>query len=251
MSMEHHNLFSKNSRIYAGARPLYPKEIYEYLASVCPNRKVAWDGACGNGQAANGLARYFERVEASDVSEQQIANALEHPKVFYSVQVSEKTDFIDNQFDLVCIAQALHWFDFEAFWPEVKRVLRPEGIFAAWGYSWFSIADAIDETIQEELLKPIAPYWAPQNKLLWDHYENIQFPFERLCPPRIEMNMEWNLEQLFSYLESWSAVRLCVEENGRQFFENAYDSVESLWGGTSAKKAVEMDFCMLVGRNET
>jgi ubiquinone/menaquinone biosynthesis C-methylase UbiE len=48
------------------------------------------------------------------------------------VQSAESTTFIDESFDAVCVAQALHWFDYELFWPEVQRVLKPSGVFAAW-----------------------------------------------------------------------------------------------------------------------
>lgn len=34
---------------------------------------------------------------------------------------------------LVTIAQALHWFDRPLFYAEVARILRPGGVFAAWG----------------------------------------------------------------------------------------------------------------------
>lgn len=249
--MDHHNLFNEKSEYYAKARPQYPEEIYEYLVTVCHDHKTVWDGACGNGQAAVGLARYFERIEATDISEGQIANAIQHPKVTYTVQSSEKTDFHDNQFDLVSIAQALHWFDYQLFWPEVKRVLKSRGVFAAWGYSWFSIEDRIDAIIQEEFLRHLEPYWAPQNKLLWDYYRNIPFPFERLATPEIEMKMIWNLNQLFAYLHSWSATRHCIEKTGSAFMSDAYKVVKSKWGQAGKKKIIEMDFCMIVGRNES
>ena len=53
--------FSKQSQLYAQYRPKYPAEIYSYLASLAPGRSLAWDCGTGNGQAAIGLADYFER----------------------------------------------------------------------------------------------------------------------------------------------------------------------------------------------
>ena len=246
--MNHQQLFNEKSQHYANIRPQYPQEIYEYLASICQEQNFVWDGACGNGQASVGLGRYFAHVEATDISEQQIAHAIQNPKVTYTVQAAEKTNFSDNQFDLVTVAQALHWFDLNLFWTEVKRVLKPAGIFATWGYSWFSVDDQVDATIKEIFLKILDPYWAPQNKLLWDHYRQIPLPFKQLPVPKIEMKMRWDLNQLFTYLQSWSATRLCIEEIGTDFLSVAYESVKLVWGEESKTKDVIMDFFMLVGQ---
>ena len=248
--MDHHELFNQKSELYAKARPQYPAELFNYLAAICDERKTAWDGACGNGQAAIDIVPYFDLVQATDISEGQIANAIPNPKVTYSVQPSEATHFHENQFDLVCIAQALHWFDYDLFWPEVKRVLKPRGVFAAWGYSWFSVEERIDACIKEKFLKFLGPYWAKQNKLLWDRYQNVPFPLVRIEPPQIAMKMAWDLNQLFGYLRSWSAARRCMEDIGETFFADAYDGTKEEWGSVNIKKNVVMDFCLIVGRNE-
>jgi hypothetical protein len=97
----------------------------------------------------------------------------------------------------------------------------------------------------------LEPYWPPQIWLLWDRYRNVPFPFERLEVPSIEMTMNWNLYQLFAYMQSWSAVKLGIGEIGRGFWEDAYHAVRSEWGDPRKKKTVDMDFCMLAGRNVT
>ena len=170
--------------------------------------------------------------------------------MIYSVQPSENTEFHDEQFDIVCIAQALHWFDLDQFWPEVKRVLKPGGLVAAWGYSWFPISAPVDRSIQEEVLEFLGPYWPEQNKLLWDHYRNLSFPFDPIQPPAIEMNVAWDLQQLFGYLRSWSATRRWLEEVGETQFQKAYQRTKAVWGDEKSKKRVKMDFCLVVGRNQ-
>ena len=94
--MDHHNLFNEKSEYYARARPHYPKELFQYLNSVCDGHKAAWDAACGNGQAAVSLACFFEQVQATDISEQQIAHAIQNPEVTYSVQPVETTNFYED-----------------------------------------------------------------------------------------------------------------------------------------------------------
>jgi len=123
------DLFSEKSDLYAQARPQYPQALFDFLSSCVVHHGSVWDCATGNGQAAVGLAKLFVHVQATDMSEQQIAHALTAENITYSVQSAERTNFADQQFDLITVAQALHWFDFEKFWPEVLRVLNPAECF--------------------------------------------------------------------------------------------------------------------------
>lgn len=247
--MDTHNLFNDKSEIYARARPRYPEALYQWLASQCQERKMAWDAACGNGQAAAGLRKYFQFVEATDISPAQIANAPTYERVRFSVQPSEKTTFADNSFDAVCVAQAIHWFDHDRFWPEVRRVLKPGGIFAAWGYSWLKINNAVDTILQEKLFPILEPYWPPQNQLLWNNYKDIHMPFPRIEPPQMSLEVHWDIDDLFGFLHSWSATRRCMNDIGEAFFWDVQKEVAALWGGEGHKK-VTMDLIFLVGRND-
>ncbi len=247
--MKHHQLFSNRSDLYAQARPRYPEALYPYLANLCPEHIRVWDVACGSGQAAVDLAAHFNEVHATDISAEQIAHAHPHPRVRYSVQPAEKTDFPANTFDLICVAQALHWFDHERFWHEVKRVLKPNGIFAAWGYSWFSINPNVDKAFKENFLAPIQPYWAEQNQLLWNDYRDVPFPFEKVKTPNLEMVVEWDFEELFAYIQTWSAARERIREKGDEFLVRTRESVLPAWGNPSERKRIPMNFVLLVGKN--
>lgn len=131
--MEGRKTFSVASAAYASGRPLYPTELFTWIASNCESHRKAWDCATGNGQAALGLAPHFECVEATDISAEQIEHCFPAPNISYSVQPAEQTMFPTSNFDLVAVAQALHWFDFERFWPEVWRTAKPNAFFCAWG----------------------------------------------------------------------------------------------------------------------
>lgn len=246
--MDTRKLFDDKSDIYAQARPRYPDTLYQWLVRVCPQHQSVWDVGCGSGQAAIDLCNFFETVQATDVSTSQIANAPSCDGVSFSVQPAEATNFADASFDAVCVAQALHWFDYQRFWPEVQRVLKPEGIFAAWGYTESHIAPAIDEVLNKTFFSKLQPYWVRQNRLLWNNYKNVTFPFERLKVPEIEMTVKWSAEQFFNYLHSWSATRLCMDDEGDAFFRESFRKVGSLWGAES-KRVVSMDFVVIAGRN--
>lgn len=248
--MNYTELFNDKSDIYASARPNYPPELFEFLVSQCVKTGSARDCACGNGQAALDLVDYFDEVQATDVSANQIKNAFDHPKISYSVCPSENTSFSDASLDLICVAQALHWLKHDQLFTEVKRVLKPRGIFSAWGYCWTTINNEVDEVVQTSFLDVIEPYWAEQNKLLRNHYRDINVPFTLIETPTFRMETRWDLNQFFAYLHTWSATRRCMDAIGKDFFNEAYRQVLAVWGKPEKSKKVEMDFCCIVGRNE-
>ena len=245
--MKNSSLFEDKSNLYAASRPLYPDALFEYAASLVDSHQTAWDCACGNGQAAIGLIQHFDHVEATDISQNQIANGFANKKISYSVQPAEKTTFQDNQFDLVNVALALHWFDLDKFWPEVHRVLKPNGVFIAYTYAWFQVTQEIDEAIDKHIRSIIYPYWAPNNKLCWDGYRSIQFPFEKIDTPAFELNMEWNFEQYMNYLHTWSATRRCMNDLGTTFFEQAKQAILKVWGHPADKKPIKSPLTVIVG----
>lgn len=248
MALHPHQYFSDHSNLYAQARPRYPDQLFKYLAEQCQETERAWDCGTGSGQSAISLARYFSRVDATDVSREQILNAAEHPRVRYAVEPAEKTAFPDASFDLITVAQALHWFDFAKFWPEVQRTLKPGGIFSAWAYTWFHVSDRVDAVVERDLLEPIRRYWAPQNRLAWDGYRNVTFPFEELVVPKIQMNLAWNIDELVAYVRTWSATRRYIEANGQGFLESLADRLKGAWGDLEVRKPVSMEFFMRLGR---
>ncbi len=242
--------FSERSDLYASARPTYPPKLFDYLSEQCPEHQRAWDCATGSGQAAVALAEIFVQVDATDLSREQLAHSKPHPGVTYSEQPAEQTNFADHSFDLVCVAQALHWFDFDRFWPEVQRVLKPGGLFAAWTYSWFTINPEIDAIVQSQLFDVIESDWAPQNKIAWHGYHEVQFPFEPLQTPAFEFTNRWTLAQLLAYVETWSATRRHMKERGDAFLVQLRASLQRSWGDPESTRAIKTDFYTLFGINE-
>src|SRR5829696_3739013 len=97
--------FSDQSKTYATFRPTYPNDLYDFVFRRVKNKSTAWDCATGNGQVAQILRHHFKTVEATDLSEQQIANAFHAPNINYSVSKAEKSSFPDNNFDLITVGQ--------------------------------------------------------------------------------------------------------------------------------------------------
>ncbi|MGQ0738030.1 MAG: class I SAM-dependent methyltransferase [Bacteroidota bacterium] len=143
--------FSGLADIYAKYRPHYPAELFIFILSNISVKETAWDCATGNGQTAKDLAPHFKKVFATDISQKQLDHAPYLPNVIYAVQPAEQTDFPPDSFDLVTVSQALHWFRFDDFYKEVKRVLKPGGWIAAWTYSGVQVSPEIDERIKKIL----------------------------------------------------------------------------------------------------
>ncbi len=207
--MSDSNTFSEESEAYARARPRYPREFYLWLARQCATRVSAWDCATGNGQAAHGLAAHFVRVHATDISTEQLSQAAQRSNIEYSAASAEAPPFRDASFDLIVVAQALHWFDFARFWPQVLRVARPGAFFCAWGYAWLRACPAVDRALIQPFREILEPYWAPENRLLWDGYRDadIAFPLERSATPKFSLESQWTREQLIEYMCTWSAYK--------------------------------------------
>ena len=64
--------FSSQSDQYAKYRPTYPSDFFDYLNTICTNKQNAWDCGTGNGQVAYELAKTFNKVYATDISQSQI-----------------------------------------------------------------------------------------------------------------------------------------------------------------------------------
>lgn len=206
--------FSSQSNLYAKFRPTYPQELYDYILTQCSNFSSAWDCGTGNGQVAGVLSNSFEKVFGTDISSQQLENAIKKPNIYFSKQSAESTNFKDNSFDLITVAQAIHWFNFEKFYKEVKRCLKPEGVFAVIGYELFSSNQETNLVIEKLYHGLIGSYWDKERYLLEEGYKTIPFPFKEIETPNFSLNLDWSFDELIGYLKTWSAVKHYENDKG-------------------------------------
>src|SRR6266498_5054641 len=235
-SFEDH--FSKHSEQYAQYRPQYPDEIYAYLASIAPGHSLAWDCGTGNGQAAIGLAKYFDKVHATDASAEQILRAYPYAKVDYSVEPAEHVSLGASSTDLVTVAVAIHWFNFDEFYREVKRVLKPDGILAAWTYSLPEISPEIDRLISQYYYEILDGYWPERIHYLEERYETLPFPFAEIIPPAFVMEINWNLIQFSGFLNSWSATQRYKTQKGQHPLEMIWPELVAAWGDENEPRLI-------------
>ena len=246
-NVEFKDHFSAHAADYAKFRPRYPKELFRWLASAAPGTELAWDCATGNGQAAVELADVFERVIATDASESQVRNAEAHRRVEYRVAPAEGSGLVSNTLDLVTVAQALHWFDLERFYAEVRRVLKPHGLLAAWAYKLTKIDPTIDAVVDQYYSDIVGAYW-PAERVLVEKFEELSFPFPEIATPPFEMVAQWNAEHLVGYLRTWSATQRFVAANQRDPLKDIEGNLRSAWGNAEQLRPVSWPLVVRVGR---
>ena len=202
--------FSAVAAGYATYRPRYPAQLFEVLAGLAPDRLLAWDCGAGNGQASRALAEHFTHVVATDISEQQIAKAEPHNRVEYRAAPAERSGLAAGVVSLVTVAQALHWFDVDAFHAEAQRVLKPRGVIAEWTYTLLEVPDApFVADVVNDIDRRLKSWWPPERAHVDARYETLPFPFEPIAlpiAPALAMEAEWTAAQLCGYVATWSAV---------------------------------------------
>ena len=240
------DLFSEQADRYAQFRPSYPADLFRCLASLVQERKFAWDCGCGNGQAAVELADHFERVIATDSSEKQLENSLRHPSVVYRQTSAEDSGLEAKSVDLIVAAQSFHWFEWDRFYKEVKRVSKAGGVLALWCYGLARISPEVDVVVLRFYRDILGSYWGKERRLVEEGYRNVPFPFQEIKPPRFEMMAQWSLDQLVGYLGTWSALQAFIKENSTNPLELVYPELKVAWGNGSERN-VQWELAMRVG----
>lgn len=219
------DVFSTQAKTYKRYRPTYPKELYVEILDLVQNHHYCWDCGTGNGQVAGYLAKHFEKVEATDISENQLKEAVKYDNINYSLQRAEATSFSTNTFDLITCAQAIHWFDFVPFYQEVRRTVKNNGVLAIWGYGLLEIGNPFDELIHHFYLDVIGPYWNDERRHVDSFYSTIDFPFDEIkLLKEYKIEIEMNLFELEGYLNSWSSVQNYLKAHDRNPVDGLVDS---------------------------
>lgn len=246
--MSFHDHFSGHAIAYSEARPTYPDALFDWLAEEAPDRLLAWDAGCGNGQASMALAQRFERVIATDPSAEQIAQAKAIGNIEYRVEPAEASSLTDGSTSLISVAQALHWFDHARFYEEVRRVSKPGGLFAAWVYGDCRVARAVDAVTKRLYADIVGPYWPPERVHIETGYRELPFPFTELVVPKLRMRVQWNADQFLAYLRSWSATQRYLKAHGVDPTGIVESDLRKAWGHPMLVREIEWDLHLRCGR---
>jgi len=242
--------FSAHAADYAKARPTYPPELFAWLARHCPTRDLAWDCGTGNGQAARALAGHFRRVHATDLSAAQVARATPHPRIDYRATPAEASGLAAGSCDLVAVAQALHWFCNDSFYAEVKRVLKPGGLFAAWTYTLLQGEPELNAMVRDFHANIVGPWWPPERRWVDLGYRTMPFAFDDIATPEFEIRLEWTLAELLAYLRTWSATQRCIKETGSDPCTALEARLRSIWPDPETSQTMVWPIALRCGRLE-
>ncbi|KAF3579655.1 hypothetical protein DY000_02035795 [Brassica cretica] len=258
--------FINQAKQYAAARPNYPTQLFEFIASKTPCHDLAWDVGTGSGQASGSLAGIYKNVIATDTSSKQLEFAAKLPNVRYELtppvmSLSEIEQLVapESSVDLVTVAQALHWFDLPTFYSNVKHVLKkPDGVFAAWCYTNPEVNAAVDEVFRRFYKEKLGPHWDKARRLVEDGYKGIEFPFEKIMdestesqtfPVRFVTDREMGIEEFLTYLRSSSAYQTAKDKGVELLTAEMEGEFVGSWREDGEeKKVVRFPIYLLIGR---
>lgn len=239
--------FSNGSAAYAAHRPAYPMKLVDELAKICPGHQLALDCGCGTGQLSVLLTERFDKVVATDASSTQIENAQRHERVTYCTALAENSGLPDASVDLITVAQAAHWLDLDKFYAEVRRVARPNAAIALITYGLLHIDNAVERIVQHFYFDVIAPYWPPERRLVEDGYRSLPFPFRESQLPQLAIEVDWNLDDLVGYVNTWSAVKAAEKAVGPNLVAQFAEELRSVWGEPALRRHVTWPLASRVG----
>ncbi|MFL6293081.1 MAG: class I SAM-dependent methyltransferase [Thermoanaerobaculia bacterium] len=240
--------FSGHARDYASYRPGYPEELFDFVAGLPARRGTAWDVGTGSGQAALGLAGRFDQVIGTDPSAQQIEHAEPHPRVEYRVAPAEASGLPDASVHLVAAAQAFHWFDFDRFFAEARRVLAPGGAVVLWTYNLARVSPQVDAWIDRLAYGIVGPWWPPERKWVNEEYRTIPFPFPEAEAPPLLHRERWTLDRYLSYVRTWSAFQRYVKETGSEPVAEGRQEIEAAWGAPAEARTISWPIFLRASR---
>ncbi|MEX0681014.1 MAG: methyltransferase domain-containing protein [Balneolales bacterium] len=153
----------------------------------------------------------------------------------YSVQSAESTSLPDNVFDLITVAQAIHWFDFDRFYNEAYRTIKNRGILALIGYGLISTFHPADQILDDFYQNIVGPFWDKERTYIEKKYQTIPFPFNEIESPGFSINYEWTFDQVIGFLDTWSAVGHYRKRTGKDPVDRIYHDLKACWGGNVHK----------------
>ncbi|KAI9281421.1 S-adenosyl-L-methionine-dependent methyltransferase [Umbelopsis sp. AD052] len=224
-----------DSSLYAEFRPIYNKAtydlIYDYHSKKGGQFEVAVDVATGTGQVASNLADKFKEVHGTDLSARMLESAVKKDNLDYQACPAESLPFADASVDVLTTFEAMHYFDTDKFFREVKRVLKPNGTLAVLIYDLPIIKDEPEMNLRFTELVSVAlkNAWSPGMDSVRCLYRDIHIPFQDMkrwfspeeadvqkigsITPEPILEQKMSLNQFKQYCKTWSSYARYLENH--------------------------------------
>ncbi|MGE0527955.1 MAG: class I SAM-dependent methyltransferase [Bdellovibrionales bacterium] len=203
--------WGKTSEDYAKFRPGPPESFYRRLAALdigLPGQRLL-DLGTGTGVLARTFAKRGVQISATDISDEQIRVAKElaagaDQTIDFRVAAAENQPYSDHGFDVITANQCWLYFDKARIIPEVKRLLRSEGLLVTSHLSWLPREDEIARATESLVLK-FNPQWTAGN------FSGVIPPFPHWAEKHFRLRaMFYYDEQIPFTIETWRGrIRAC------------------------------------------
>lgn len=175
--------FGAHAAAYAEHRPDYPTTAIRWaLEPIATPAPVVLDLGAGTGKLTEGLLAIGAEVVAVEPDAAMRAElARRFPEVSASAGAAEAIPLADGSVDAVLAGQAFHWFDKERAFPEIARVLRAGGVFAAlWNeddldVEWVAELHKVTRTAASLPSQELLPARLPAHPS-FENFERADFP---------------------------------------------------------------------------
>jgi ubiquinone/menaquinone biosynthesis C-methylase UbiE len=129
-----------NPTDYDAARLNLPTSLVKITRRLTglPKADLVIDLGCGTGISTRAWAAEAKQTIGIDPSESMLNMAKNYntPYVTYELGTSDKTGLPSHCADVVTCSSAIHWMEPKSTITEVCRLLKPNGLFAIFSYSW-------------------------------------------------------------------------------------------------------------------
>ncbi len=183
------------------------------------------------------MAKRFQTAVALDRSYAQLSEMVPDARSPRVIAVAEQLPFREASFDLVCAAEAAHWFDWDIFVGEAFRVLRDRGVMAVWCYYLPTISPVLDPLINELYNSRLAHYIDERRRLMIDGYAALELPGDEFERMTFHTSMLWTFETMISNLRSSSVVNREIKEQGVDHVEAIEGKLRTAWGNAHQREA--------------
>lgn len=200
---------------YATSRPSGHARVLELMRQALGDQLPvarALDVGCGTGHSTLALLPYAQAVVGIDSSSEMLAQAPRDPRVQFRKGYAEALPCRTEEFDLVTVSSAYHWFDHERFLGEAARVLRAQGalvLYKAGSTGWPTNQPDFPDW-QRDVLNVRYPKVARNNEHLTAE-RAAQFGFAAVMSETLFHVQEYTLEAYVENLMTHSSVIRVVD----------------------------------------